>query len=322
MFQIGREGTAGTAVPATVVFRGPVEDISDDSPVIFPEEQTGTLYPLERSYQPFQAASVKQPVQEATWEQFPHILEAGIDAETPTQDGAGTGYIRVYELHAANTPKTYTIETGDSIDVAEMQYSFVQKFTLSGQLNEAVKFSADWVGRQRTDTSFTSLTAPSVEDMLFNTGKIYINDVSSGFGGTVRTGIWRSFSLDVETGLVPVFTGDGTLYFVGLKTVAKRATLSLVLEHATYTPTERTAWAARTTRAVRLEFTGSALATTGTTYSTNKLLIDACGTYQSFSALGSAGDGDNIITAVLNLRYNSTLTQMLKFTHVVDIDAL
>ena len=233
--QLGRESTAGTAVAATVLWRGEASSIEDGAEVTMAAETVGILAPTGRSYIAQALARYTQPESDATFEQLPHIFEASILTATPT--GAGP-YVYDYpqSVTTPGTIKTYTIETGNKIDnageSAEMEYSFVQSYTLSGRINEPWKVGpVNWVGRQRTVATLTSLSVPSVEEMLFNKTTVYLDDSGGTIGTTALGGVVLDASINIEnTGLVPVFTADGTLYFGTHKRVMPSGTLSMTLE--------------------------------------------------------------------------------------------
>jgi hypothetical protein len=120
--QLGREATAGTAVAATTVYRG-LGTIEDQRKLVFPNEDVGLVVATDRAYTAQYLAALSMESTEATFEQLPHILEAGIKSiGTGVADGVGTGKIYDYVLPEAskNTIKSYTIEGGD--DRKKMEY--------------------------------------------------------------------------------------------------------------------------------------------------------------------------------------------------------
>ena len=136
--QLGRETTAGTAVAATSIWRGVGGMIKDDREVTMVEEQVGFVQNILRSYIGSIGGSLSMAATPATFEQLPHILEAGIKTVgTGAADGAGSGKIYDYVKGTTSieTLKTYTIETGDNQQAEEMEYSFVESFTLSAALS-------------------------------------------------------------------------------------------------------------------------------------------------------------------------------------------
>jgi hypothetical protein len=105
---IGREASTdpGTEVDATTYLRlnGTIADMRERE---FPEEDIGLLSGTDRSY--VAKLSGELDIEgAATFEQLPYILEMGVETATPTQDGAGSGYVYAYALpiDAVNTPAT------------------------------------------------------------------------------------------------------------------------------------------------------------------------------------------------------------------------
>jgi hypothetical protein len=312
--QMGIESTAGTAVAASFVWRGPANLIQDTRKVVKAEEQIGILAPSFRPYTPEYGAALAFPAQPATWEHLLHIFEAGIDTTTPSADGAAAKVWEYTVGASANAVKTYTIEGGDNVDAGEMEYSFVTQYTLSGKAREAVMMSAQWVGRQYTDTTFTgALSAATVTEMLASKATLYIDSVAAGLGANARAGILQAWELTVNTGWAPVWVGNGQLYFQTIKNVGPSAQLKLVLEHEDYVPTERAAYQAMTPRAVRIKIVGPTL--NGSTYTVYTHLLDFVGVYSAFGELDD-DNGDNLVTATLDANYNSTITSFVKHTHV------
>ena len=177
--QLGRETVAGTAVPATTIFRGPFVGLQDARETIPVDEQIGIAMPSSRKYSGKLMGEISFPATPLTPEQFPHFLEAGIkEVGTGVADGsASSGYVYEYPFGktSINTVKPYTIETGDETQAEEMEYSVVSNFVVSAVRGEAVQMSADWFGRQVSDVSFTgALSAPSVSHVLASTGNLYI----------------------------------------------------------------------------------------------------------------------------------------------------
>ena len=178
--QLGKETTAGTAVAATALWRG--EGVGTDTSVTeFPPEDVGILGGTDRAYIPMVGGEVTWEGP-ATYEQLPYVLEAGVEQETGTQDGAGTDYIYVYNFPttAQNTLRTYTIEAGDDQQAEEIDYCFVREFSLAGNAGEVISLNATWQGRQWSTTSYTgAISVPTVEEILFQKAKLYIDSTNT-----------------------------------------------------------------------------------------------------------------------------------------------
>lgn len=305
--QIGRETTAGTAVAATTIWRGKAAMIEDSLQVVPVDEQIGLLSGTDRTYIPFTEGKVSMPATEASFEQLPHILEAGIKTATPAQDGVGSGYVYTYAFPTTskNTLKTYTLEAGDDQQEEELAYAFVEKFTLEGKSKEAVMVSADWIGQAVAPSSFTSLNLATVETLLFQKTKLYIDAVGGTLGSTQVSNTMLGFKLDVTTGWHTKYTGDGTLNYSFIEAGMPEVLLEMTWEHNSSAVTEKANWRAQTARQIQLKIEGGALGTPGTSYTYKTLKINLAGKWEKFSVLGNQ-DGNSIVTATLRAKYNST----------------
>ena len=328
--QLGKEsgGSPGTAVAATTIWRGPAGNQENDQQVMRAPENIAIAIPTVRTYVPRLGAKLSMPATEATFEQLPYILEAGIKLETPAQDGAGSDYIYEYEVGytSINTIETYTLETGDNTQAYEMEYGFVESFTLSGNAAESLMMSAEWIGRQTKKVSFTGgLSIPAVEEILGGNGTIYFDATSGSYGGTAITaGTVLAFNLDITTGWRPKYTIDNSeLYFHSpyFDFDSFEVTLGITFEHNSSAVTEYDNFVAETYRLVRLLFDGSAFGTGGTTYSNHTLLVDIAGNWETFSKVDEQ-DGNSIVEATLKGGYDTTDATALKFTVVNELSSL
>ena len=233
---LGRESTAGTAVAATTIFRSPFSMSEDARERKIVEEQIGAFMQAERSYDASLLAKWAQPSTELTFEQVLHILEAGIKTATPS--GAGP-YVYVYNFPytgtAVNTIKTYTIETGSATitgDAREMEYSFVEDFEFSGKFGEAWMMKSNWIGRQQSApiTLTAGLTAPTVEEAIFQKTALTIDATGGTISTTAKAGVLLEASIKAKTGLVIVPVANGQLYFHTYKWTQPEITFSFKVE--------------------------------------------------------------------------------------------
>lgn len=310
--QLGRESTAGTAVAATSIWRG-LGGVDDQTEVVFPEEDIGVLSGTDRSYIAKKLAKVVFDAVPATFEQLLHILEAGVKTiGTGVADGSGTDkiYDYTFPISSANTIKTYTLEGGDDAGAEEVEYAFVEEFTLAGKAGEAWTMAASWLGRQSTPASFTAaLTVPTVEEILFGKTLLYIDPVTAAFGTTIKSNTLIEASLKVKTGWQAVFTGDGNLYFSFAKCTMPEFLLEITFEHDATAVAEKAAWRAQTSRAIQLKATGSAVATPGTTYTYKMMILNIAGKWEKFDVIGEQ-DGNDIVKGTLRGRYNATNSKL------------
>ena len=322
--QGAREATSGTAVnTATFIWRGTGMG-KDERIVTFTPEDVGYIMKPDRTYIAKLGASVALDPTPATYQQLPYVLEAGVKAiNTGAADGSGSDKIYSYTFPTTskNTINTYTLQFGDDQQAEVMEYSFVKSFKLDGKAGEALMVDAAWTGRQAQTTTFTSVTLPTVEEILFSKVKLYIDAVSSTYGTTQKTSTLLAATLNVTTGWIEVYTGDGNTYFTFAKITEPDITLDLTMEHDANVVTEKSNWRNQTARLVRLSFTGNAVQTAGTSYSTTTCNIDVAGKWETWDAI-SEQNGNDIVVGKLRARYDGTAADAGKIVVVNELAAL
>jgi len=321
--QLGQETTAGTEVNATTLWLG-VGSLEDRQAIEYVNADIAIMSGDGQTYSPYQLGSISFEPTPATFEQLGYILTAGIQNSNRAADGTGSGYVGTYTLPTtqANTVDTYTIEAGDNAQEEQMLYSFVEAFNLSGKSQEAVMVSADWLGRDvATGTKTASLSPPEDENILFQKGLLFIDTTGGTFGTTTQSNTLLEFNLSVDTGLRPLWSADGELYFSAVKYTAPEITLDVTFEHNTTSIAQKAVAVAEGARLVRLKFEGSAL-TTADTYTYKTLIIDLAGTWNApFDKLGDI-DGNSIVSGHFTSRYDVTADDWGKFIVVTQAAAL
>jgi len=305
--QFGREATAGTAVNCERVWRGPVNSIEALDEIEFVEEDVANFGGHNRTCKLSQGAQLTIPDTQFNFLQFLHVCEMGIKTVSPSADGDGTGYVSTYPFPttSANTIKTYTIEAGNNQDVDEMEYTFCPEFTVSGNPKEGVMLSALLRGRQRTDASFTAApTTPSVNCAVFNKSEFYIDAIGGTMGTTQVEGTFMGFTLNVNTGLMPMFTGDGQLYFYDTSQAGWEITADIAFRHNSNADTEDGNWLSQTARQVEIKLVGPALETSDT-YTYYCARFQLVGKWQNFSTLEDR-DGNDVLVGTFRGAYDTT----------------
>lgn len=306
--QIGAESTDGTAVAATALWRG-MGALSDDREVVFVEEDIGHIGGVDRTYVPMLAGSISFEETPATFEQAPYLLAAGVNNVTSgTQDTGGSGFIYTYTFAttAANTAQAYTIEGGDNEQEEEMYFGVVESFNFAGASGESLNMSADWIGRQVQDGTFTTKPSiPTVEEILFSKGKLYIDNVGGTIGSTQVSDTLLSGSIDVNTGIIRKWTADGSLDFSFIQYTDWEVVLEVTFEHNSSATSEKSNWRNETARLIRLDFEGDSLTTAGSSHSVKLMRFDLPGKWEDFSALEDQ-DGNDVVTGTFRSRYNAT----------------
>jgi len=263
------EGTPGTAEAATEILLGTMGTWEGANELNRPEEDRNSLA-LYHENDEFVSEKA-----EAVWTgdvNFRHILYALLMSVrgniTPTQpDPTNEPLSYLWTLTpgitTANTPDiangidTFTIEYGDDAQAWEMAYCFGTELEISGAPNEPCQFTLNITGDKQTDTTFTgALSAVAVQRAPFNLAQFYISEPDGAMGGTPVTGLLRGFTWKLETKFAAFYCADGTLSYGTLAEDRKAVELSLTYRWGAAADTERDAYAARTTRLLRIQLNG------------------------------------------------------------------
>jgi hypothetical protein len=309
--QLGLETAKGAEVNATALWLGNA-DLKDARASIIPDENIGYLGPVDRSYIPFAESDVTFAEIEANYEQIGYPLSAGIKDTVSgvANGGSSNGYKYDYTLAttALPTTKAYTIEGGDNQQEYQCLYGLCEEIKLSGAPKEAVKIASSWKAQSMAKGTFTAgITVPTVEQILFQNGKIFLDAVGGTLGATQLTNTWLGFDMVIKTGLIPVYTGDGSLYFSFDKCTGPDVTGSITFEHDAVGVARYDDFVAGTTKKVRMLFTGSALTGSGGTFTTKALQIDMSMKIISIDPLGSI-NGNDVVKVNFRAVYNPTST--------------
>lgn len=323
--QISQMALNSTTDVATTYWRG--TGVMDDTrEVMFPDENVGIIGGVNRSYTPVTGGEFPLGGN-ATFEQLPYVFDAGIHTAAPTTD-TGSGYVYTYNLQFSDTNPISSsdisylvIEAGDNQQAEIMRSGFVREFTLAGSQGEAMTIEATVQGQAVSTATFTSgLSIPTVEDILFSKGKLYIDPSTDTAGTTQKSKTLLSMELNMTTGWQAIMVGDGNLYFSDVKRVGDEGTLQITFEHDASATAEIVNWRAESERVVRLDFTGTALSSAGT-YSTKLLRITLYGKWESFDPLDES-DGNDIVTGTFRIGYSSGAAAKGSIIVVNEVSAL
>lgn len=308
--QLGLEATAGMPVPATTIWRG-MGTLEDKREPYFPDEDIGYVSPVNRAVHPFTLGQLDLDEVPATFQQLPYLLAMGVDGVvTGVADGAGTDKIYTYTFPttALKTPKTYTIQGGDNEQVEQMAFTFAESFKISGKPKEPWMMSATLIGNSVDVLAggFTSgISLPTVEEILFQKTKLYIDAVGGTIGTTQIPCTLYEFSLDVTTGFNAVFAANGALGFCKINGGMPDIKLHLVFEHNAQSIAEKAAWRALTPRQIRIKGEGSAFTTAGTKYPNHACVIDLAGLWEKIDKLGE-NNGNDVLEGDFRVAYDPT----------------
>lgn len=324
--QMGKEGTPGQAVAATSVWRGGNCRRRYPGRIRHRDERVAMLpRRVDDIYVPMQGALMQVAEGPISFSQMRYIAEAGVELESPTQDGGGgSGYIYTYNFGttAAKTLRTFTWEVGSDELVREAEYMFVREFTLSGAEDEALMMSAIWEGRQWSDSSFTpDLNPLAIEDMLFNNCVVYLDALTGTIGNTPVAQVITGFRAEVVTGAIARRTADGNLYFTTHMWNRPVITGNLVFIHGSELETEMANAEAGTGKLLRIKCEGSALTTPGTGYSKVTMIWDMAVSWEELPDL-SEQQGLETMELPFNAGYSQDATLFSQMVIVVEESSL
>lgn len=312
--QMGRESTAGTAVAATTIWRGDFAMLRDERTRNIVTEQVGVNMNGERSYDTWLLGRLSMPATPLTFEQLPHLLEAGIGTVSPS--GADP-YVYAYSIPTGtslNTLKTYTIEGYNTVadaDMQEMAHCYVESISLSASAGEAWTMAAEWVGAQLSNTTPTSLTTQvAVQEALLARTSLFIDATGGTIGSTQKSGVLMGADLTINTGVAYVPVGDGNLYYSALKFTPPSIEFSLTFELEDDSGTslvdiERAIYASDAVRLIRLDIDGSD--------SDRQVRVDMAAKYDSVGGYDNA-DGNTTVTFTGHVVNSTTDSQFFDVT--------
>lgn len=319
--QLGKEATAGTLATITTLWRGPSEGLRDDRELTWVPEDIGVLAHSARSYYGKLLGGFRLLETPLTFEQGSYVFQAGIKkVTTPAADGVGSGKVWAYDFatSASHAVQTFSVEGGDDQAVENAKYGFCTSFELTGEVGQALALTADWAahGPEPKAGGFTgSIAVPTVEEVLFHTGKLYVDDASGNFGTTLKSDTLLVMSCKVTTGLTPRHTASGSLEYSGISVGVPEIELDVTFEHNATAVAEKANWRARTERLIRLAFEGSALTTGGTAYQKKTFLMDIAGQWSKFDVLDEI-NGNDVIKGTFVGRYLAGASKFATFTLV------
>lgn len=312
-FQIGKETTPGTAVAATNKLLVSSLSIDPGATVRHGPRTVGVLAPygVRSVTRKLAELRVSTPV---SFEQVLYYFLMGLKGGV-TGTGLAAPYTWTFDPSetADPAPTTFTVErrlkdmlATPGYDDIRVEYCFARQLVIRGSEGEdsVWELEADIVGRQVSASTFTAgIAVPTVEDALVYKTTVYINDTWAALGTTPVLGQILDFTWTFDTGLLPLFTPDGNLYFSsysfgGGEGRARGVTIELTMLCSTQMATERTKAQAQANRFVRLSVAGS---------DDRAITLDAAVVHESGDiATVDARDGLHIVSMRLVPIYDST----------------
>jgi hypothetical protein len=212
--------------------------------------------------------------------------------------GAGARYVWTYvpSLVAAQAPDTYAIQYGDSTQAWEALGCVCTNFELSAALDEVVTIRADFESAFHDKISFDTPATSAFTEVVANKGKVWIDGTWANLGTTIKSAVIAGMTMRFPTGNHLVKYFDGGLEPSAVKQSRHHFELDLDLIMSANAITEYDAWAADTSRAIRITFTGPVIESSNT----YKLDLSFFGKYTSEPELLDDRDGETMFRLTLS----------------------
>jgi hypothetical protein len=294
--QIGAEATRGTGVAADIVLLGRLTMTPEITWSMPEDEERNSLALLHRQTNVGQQASLSfEGIM--TFQQLIYLLDMGIGAVTTTRPDSGgnpTVYDHVFEptLTALAVANSYTIEYGDGQQEYESVFCMASELSFSFAMGESWQMGAEIFGNFPAKSTFTgALTAPTVEEVIGQKTKIYMDTTWSGVGTTQVSASLISASIRIPTGFGPTRYADGGLEFGAVAESKRAAEIELVFKHNASGEAEYDKFAAGTLMFLQLVIQGS---TAGASLIFT-VTFDFSMRYTEAPELFTEQDGENVI---------------------------
>lgn len=319
--QYGKETTHGTSVAATrMLLAAPIQVRPDRTPHR-PADLSGLRARSTRSvvYEYLLRNTLNFDAEHpAYFQALPLLFSCGLrGGVTPSEVTPSQGDYRwtfTPSLTAGNAPDSITLEVGDDVQAFEAEYLMFERLRISGSVNQdggeaPVQISADFFARQWTASTFTpALSLPAAETMNAALAQLYLDTTWAGVGGTVQSGLLRSFDIEILTGVHPKFHGSAGRTFNTHGESYIDAMVNLTLEGSSAADAIWDAFMTQSLAVLRIKITGSQIGT-GVSHS---LTVDIGGTWENVTPLGGEERGNNLHTAMLRGQYDATGAKLLQ----------
>ena len=320
--QYGKESTKGTAVAATRIRTCVAPRITTDTKPEFIQEQFDIRMASRRVgiYERLYMNTLSTP--NAGFQQLimPLLtgLKGGVVASetTPAQgDYLWTFTPGLTVAAGDNSPDAITLQLGDDQQGWRVPYCMTDRITLKGKVSQdggsaPVSLEQGVFGRFIEEDAFTgSLALESVTDMNAKLSQLYVDTSWAGVGGTELTDALDEFTIEILTGVHPVFRGATTNYFNKHREGIIDYTASFVVDTATRDEL-MSSQQAGDLQVVRFTITGAVIGS-GTPH---KLTIDMGGRWEDVTARDNSDRGDNLATIALRGTYDTVGAKGLQLT--------
>jgi len=328
--QWGLEATRGLAVAAdTILLAGEHPPILPDRVPTFIEDDAGV-----------RAQSVRTPridqflVQDSLnfdngyFQLLPLLFSMGIKGNiTPVEQSSGASDFKwtfTPSMTASNTIDTGTLEVGDDTQAYEAAYMMISRIRLAGDINQeqgssVLNIEVDYFARQWSPTTFTAaLSIPTNESINAKLTRFFQDSTFANLGTTEKTGLLRSYDIEILTGNHPKFQG-GINKFFDVHGEGKFEVMSnLVLEGNSDADAIYDEYQVGTQTFLEFNVSGNQI---GTGVNQN-LTLGVGGYWENVTPLSENSNGNNLHAALHHGTFDPTASQIFSLSTITDVSAI
>jgi hypothetical protein len=328
--QYGKEITKGTGVAATKIRVGQAPRIITDTKPEFIEESYNIRMASRRVgiYERLYMNTLSSP--NAGFQQlllpFSTGLKGGVTATnttSPSTDWLWTFTPGLTVAAGDNAPEAFTLQLGDEQQAWRVPYCMTDRITIKGKVSQdggsaPVSLESGFFGRYIEENAFTAAQSlESCTDMNAKLAQLYVNPSWATVGATELSDALDEFTIEILTGVHPVFRGSAQNYFNKHQEGVIGYTASFVVDSALRDEL-LSSQQAGDLQVVRFTITGPVIGA-GTPH---KLTLDMGGRWEDVTARDNSDRGDNLATVALHGQYDDTGAKGLVVTLTTDVQTV
>lgn len=323
--QWGKEttGANGTAVAGdTILMMGIHPPISPDRVPEFIEDDIGVRVKSTRSRVDQFLVRDTISFAHAYYQLFPILYSMSLKgAVTPVEQTSGEAdwlWTHSPSLTAGNTPDSGSLELGDDTEQFVREYMMIERIRIQGSIAQGAEASPqvveiDYFARQDAviATGFaTGITIPSTEEVNAKLTRFFLDTTWAGVGGTEKTGLVRSYDVEILTGLHPKFMGGVNKFFDVHGEGFIEVLATFIFEGNSDADAIFDAFKAESLAVIELNTSGGQIGAGDN----HQQILQFGGKWESVIPLAERSEGNNLHQALLHGTYDITGAEILNAT--------
>jgi len=329
--QWGKENPAarGTAVAADTMFlAGAHPPIAPDRTVEFIEDDIGVRVKSARARVDQYLVKDSLSFAHAYYQLLPILYSMSLKGNvTPAEQTSGENdqlWDHSPSLTATNSIDSGTLELGDDTEQYEREYMMIERLRIAGIIAQGAESSpqsidVDYFARQTSISAFTTgVSVPTTEEINAKLTRFYLDTTWAGVGGTEKTGLVRSYDIEIMTGLHHKFMGGVNKFFDVHGEGKIEVLVTLILEGNTDADAIYDAYLAKTLQVLEFNTSGGSIGGGDN----HQQIIQVGGFWERVVPLAEDSEGNNLHEALLRGIYDITGADMLNATVKTDVASI